>query len=136
MTKLTIYRGNEFVDRMLNINIHINDKAYLLANNSSISMETNDNNIAVQAKYLWFKSKKVTLNTTEKEFKIKVVPMFKNAQVLFFAATITLLYFFNTAFPNSFWENVFKIYTMSFLALILIRIVFLFNRYFRLEIKP
>src|SRR5690606_5796608 len=111
------------------------DKQYVLPSNSSISVQTEANEIEVQAKYLWFTSPKIKLNSNQDTFDIKVSPIFSNKLLVIFISAI-IVSFLLAYFGNDYIYNyLFKIIAISIMGLYLFYVTFGYRKYFKLEIN-
>ena len=135
MKKIKIYRKNEYMNNMLNLDIYVNDSKYILSSNSSLLFNLEVNNIEIQAKYLWLTSKKIQLHESEKEFNIEILPIYSNKVIVIFAISMVILFFGSNLYENHMLDLLFLITFYSFFGIFIYFLTFGKNNYFKIQIN-
>lgn len=119
MKKLIIYKGNDFWGRGINVKIQVNEVYYDLPNNSKIEIECDRSFIKLKAKYLWYYSKEICLNSSDLVFKVRVKQIFSNIQLLISFFAIAISFTIYQFYLNKYFEYLFFSVGISFLSYIL-----------------
>lgn len=135
MKKIKIYRKNDFMNNMLNLDIYVNDIKTILPSNSSLSFDIEEGNVEIQAKYLWLTSKKIQLHNSEKEFNVEILPIYSNKVILIFAVIMVLLFLFSNFYENYLVDMLFLITFYSFFGIFIYFLTFGKNNYFKIQIN-
>lgn len=135
MKNITIFRKDDFWGRGINVKILLNDVSYDLPNSSKIQIESDMSEITLKAKYLWYTSKKINLNSSDAILNIRVKQIFTNSQLLIsilaLIGTFTIHYFYSSIY----FEYLFKIIGISFLSYIFFFLTVGFKNYFTFTIN-
>lgn len=135
MKHFTFYRNNSHFGGGINIKILVNDLEHDLPNQSSFTITTNEKSIEIQAKYLWFKSKKVKIETESKKVKIKVNQLINDRIFFLSIAIIFFLFIFNSLIENDILHNIFLIYSLTFFSLLFSAMTIFSGFYFNFNIN-
>lgn len=113
---INIYRKNEYVGYINDLDIFVNDKKYNLPPNSSIRIDKDFENVEIVVKHLWANSK-VSLNKDENHFNVRVRPLISN-KVLMLSVSFLLSFFVLQYFIEHIILNfLFKLFGISFLLI-------------------
>ena len=116
MKKLEFYRKNEFWGRGINIKVFVNNESYDLPNNSKIEVKNFIENPEIQAKYLWYRSKKLRLNSNNEVLKIRVKQIFSNIQLLISFVAIATTFILHQLYNDEIFEYFFFGTGIAFLS--------------------
>jgi hypothetical protein len=135
MKKIIFYRNDDFWGRGINIKIYLDNKCYDLPNNSKIEVESPNLDSSIQAKYLWYSSKKVVLNSSDKILKIRVKQIFSNSQLIisFFAIAISFILY--QLYSEDIFKYLFFGIGISFLMYMFFFLTFGSRNYFTFSIN-
>jgi hypothetical protein len=135
MKHFTFYRNNSHFGGGFNVKIFVNDLAHDLPNQSSFTITTNEKSIEIQAKYLWFRSKKIKIETESKKVKIRVNQLINDKFFFLSIAIIFFLFIFNSFIENDILQNIFFIYSLTFFSLIFSAMTICSRFYFNFNIN-
>lgn len=134
MKKIIVIRKNEYVSRAQVFSFFINDKKYLIDSNSTITINTDDDEVKIYAKLLWMKSRIVVLNKNEKEFKVRIKPFlddkFAIGSILLFIISITFM-----ISDNDILDQIARIFLISMMAIYVYTFTIGYRHYLKLEIN-
>ena len=134
MSKLTIYRKNDFWGSINILTVIVNNEIYKLPNNSNIVVNIESNEIKIQAKYLWLSSKKMIIKNSNIN-KIRIAPFINNYQLVISAIIMILLFVISSMIESETFAFLFRIFTISFLAIIFFFITIGCRNYFKISVN-
>lgn len=114
--RINIFRKNEYVGYINNLDILVNNRKYNLPVNSSIKVDTYDENLEIVVKYLWVKSK-VLLNDQENTFNIRVRPLISDNILILSISFLIFLFVLQYFIEYVILEFFFKLIGISFLLI-------------------
>lgn len=114
--RVNIFRKNDYVGYINNLNIFINDRKYSLPANSSLKVDTDDKNLEIVVKYLWVKSK-VLLNDDKNTFNIRVRPLISDNILILSISFLIFLFVLQYFIEHIILEFFFKLIGISFLLI-------------------
>ncbi len=135
MKNIRIYRKNEYINNLVDVQVYVNNEKYTLSTDSILDVRSKNQEIEVYAKYLWVRSKKIRLNDTDKSYKIGIKPYMADKWMFIQVAFIILLYVLYKMTGIPFFEFLIKIVGISFMAVLFYFVSFGKNRYFKLSVE-
>ena len=118
MKKIILFRKDDFWGRGITIKVFIDNECYDLPNNTKIEVDCKNIDPVINAKYLWYASKKVILNSSDKIVNVRVKQIFTNIQLFVSFLAIILSFTLHQLYLDDIFRNGFYIVTLSFLLYI------------------
>lgn len=113
----------------------MNNEFYDLPNNSKIEVNNLLENAEIQAKYLWYRSKKLKLNNNDEVLNIRVKQIFSNTQLLFYALALAVTFVLHQLYVNEIFEYFFFGTGIAFLTYMFLFLTLDYKYYFTFSIN-
>ena len=111
---LNISRGKDYWGSIINLKMFVNNDTYELPVNSSLKVDSQEENVKVGFQYLWGKNS-VVLNKNEHDFNVNIKPFFSNQRLIIIMVSLFILFFAKYYLSLEWAGFAFKLLGISFL---------------------